>query len=320
MPTLLDRLSKLRILVVGDLMLDHYIWGDVHRISPEAPVPVVRVANDTWTAGGAANVALNLAGLGVEVAVLGHIGSDGDGARLGAILQSNNVRIHDVPGSHDAPTIVKTRVIARNQQLCRIDRESQRVQRTLDPRLLADLIHGAVQGCQAVIVSDYAKGLVTQQLLDELRRTTSENGILLSLDPKPSRQLDLRGIGLLTPNRAEALQMAGADLADSTDPFPLDDICRSIHRQFAPSLLALTLGPDGMVIASGGEVQAILATEAREVFDVSGAGDTVIACLTAALAAGEPAAEAAAFANRAAGIVVGHVGTAPITRRELERI
>ncbi|MEO0018322.1 MAG: hypothetical protein RLZZ522_1605 [Verrucomicrobiota bacterium] len=312
---LLDAFPALRILVIGDVMLDHYIWGEVSRISPEAPVPVIHVMRETHTAGGAANVALNLAALGVNAALIGTLGDDDAGRKLQATLAAAGVDARGCRTDPAAPTIVKTRVIARTQQVCRIDREAER--RAYTAAAPDDMLTAALAGVDAVILSDYAKGVVTQALIDRLIPLAAAHGVLVAVDPKPARHLDFHGAGLVTPNRHEALELAGLPEPGVGDIYPLEEVCRRIYELHAPKLLVITLGADGMAVCREGKVEAILATAAREVFDVSGAGDTVIATLTAALAAGALPVAAARLANLAAGIVVSHMGTATASRREL---
>ncbi len=314
---ILQRFSSLRILVVGDLMLDHYIWGDVHRISPEAPVPVVHAARDSFTAGGAANVALNLASLGAGASLVGMLGADANADTLLRLLDDAGIDSGGCIRSENTSTIVKTRVIVRTQQLCRIDREAPRATYAIDAlSQTSGLLDTLVADADAVILSDYAKGLITQELLDQVFELAAKHGKLLAVDPKPSRLLRFHGASLITPNRHEALELA--DLAEPSlgEPYPLEETCRLIHKKYAPELLVITLGADGMAICREGKIIKRLPTRAREVFDVSGAGDTVIATLTAALAAGASAVEAAHFANLAAGIVVSKVGTATATPEE----
>ena len=320
LPDLLKKMAGTRVLVIGDLMLDHYIWGDVHRISPEAPVPVIHAARDTWTAGGAANVALNLANLGVQTSVLGHLADDEAGHRLAGILAERKVHLIRPPVPGGTATIIKTRVLARSQQLCRIDREGAREAYRLDdtPGFAAQL-EQALTGTHAVILSDYAKGVVTQPLVDRLlAAATSTPGLLIAVDPKPSRRLLLPRAGLLTPNRSEALELAGLPEPHPGEAYPLEEVCCRIHEAYHPHLLVITLGAGGMAICREGQVTERLPTEAREVFDVSGAGDTVIATLTAALAAGSDDSSAARLANAAAGTVVAHMGTVPVQYAELQ--
>lgn len=313
---IIEAFRSLRILVIGDLMLDHYIWGEVQRISPEAPVPVVHAQRQTYTAGGGANVALNLAALGTAVQIAGTIGKDASGERLLALLTETQVDVSLCTVTDSCPTIVKTRVIARTQQLCRIDHEAASSAYTLSssPELLA-----AVAACDALIVSDYAKGAISQSLLSELLAHAKQCGKIIAFDPKPSRKLDFRGVSLITPNRHEALELAGLPEPELGESYPLNYVCREIHRRHSPELLIITLGADGMAICRNGSVECTLPTVAREVFDVSGAGDTVIATLAAALATGASAVQAAQLANQAAGIVVSKIGTARVDRDELIR-
>jgi D-beta-D-heptose 7-phosphate kinase/D-beta-D-heptose 1-phosphate adenosyltransferase len=315
---ILESIGKLRILVIGDVMLDHYLWGEVTRISPEAPVPVIHVLRESHTAGGAANVALNLAALGGKASLIGTFGDDDAGRILAGILREAAIDCAACVIDPAVKTIVKTRVIARTQQLCRIDRETARHAYALDAA--ADIeaaLDAACARADAIIVSDYAKGVVTQSLIDKLLAQADARGLLIAVDPKPARHLRFRGAGLITPNRHEALELAGLAEPGPGEDYPLEEICRRIHHSLAPRLLVITLGADGMAVSRDGKVEHVLATEAREVFDVSGAGDTVIASLTAALAAGATAVEAAGFANRAAGVVVSKMGTATATPAEI---
>lgn len=302
-------------------MLDHYLWGDVYRISPEAPVPVVHATRDTYSAGGAANVALNLANLGVSVSLMGYFADDEAGTRLIDILNTNKVSVIRTKHNSTAPTIIKTRVIVRNQQLCRIDREDFRDNYQLDKHVdFLALLDEALAAHDAVIISDYAKGVITQSLVNSIiSKSTPENNLLVAIDPKPSHKLAFRGAGLLTPNRHEALEMAGITLLQPGDPYPLEQICSHIFSQYAPRMLVITLGAEGMALCIDGKVVKRLPTDAREVFDVSGAGDTVIATLTAALAAGYDLLQAATLANGAAGTVVAHMGTVPVKMDELKK-
>lgn len=314
LPQLLRRLRRLRILVVGDVMLDHYIWGDATRISPEAPVPVIDIARDSWTAGGAANVALNLASLGAQCTVVGHFGEDESGQRLGELLRERGIEPLSTPG--DAPTIVKTRVLVRQQQLCRLDREAAPAAYEVPLERLTALIAPALADCDAVILSDYAKGILNNAVLRELTRLARAEGKLIALDPKPRRGLAFDGLDLITPNKREALQLAGLEPAPHA-PFPAAEVCARLHERHATRHLVVTLGEEGMLLSTGGKVRKVIPTAAREVFDVSGAGDTALAGLVLALAAGASLEKAAHFANAAAGVVVGKLGTATVTPAEL---
>jgi len=311
---LLERMPGLRILVVGDLMLDHYIWGDATRISPEAPVPVVDIARDTWTGGGAANVALNIAALGARCTVFGFLGDDEHGARLRSILRDKGVDCLAAPGS--GRTIVKTRVLVRHQQLCRLDRESAPSAYAVEPGRAGALLGKAIKACDAVILSDYAKGLLTDGLVSHVTRLAREAGKFIALDPKPKNRLAFSGLDLITPNKREALQLAGLD-PEPGAPFPAAEVCARLHRQYATKNLVVTLGEDGMLLSTSGAVVKAIPTAAREIFDVSGAGDTALAGLVLALNSGAGLEEAAHFANAAAGVVVAKLGTAIVSPDEL---
>ena len=307
-----DRIKSLNILVIGDVMLDRYVIGEVKRISPEAPVPVLAVREEKSVAGGAANVALNLKALGANVETIGWFGNDERGDELFDILGRRNIGVDQEFRFSTAPTISKSRVTASNQQICRVDREASTECYSPDLNLLGKDITEKVKLADAVIISDYGKGFVTNQLLE----LVSVNAKFLAIDPKPSRLLQYAKPDLITPNRFEALELAGLS-RESRDPFPQENVVTEIFEQFAPTMLAVTLGADGMLLAEDGEIDKIIPTSAQEVFDVSGAGDTVIAALTLGLVAGKDFQNAAEFANLAAGVVVGKVGTATVSPEEI---
>jgi D-beta-D-heptose 7-phosphate kinase/D-beta-D-heptose 1-phosphate adenosyltransferase len=311
---LLKRISGLRILVIGDVMLDHYIWGDATRISPEAPVPVIDIARDSWTAGGAANVAANIAGLGARCAVLGFIGADPDGARLRSIIGEKGVEVIGTPGN--AATIVKTRVMVQHQQLCRLDRESPPSAYGVDAAEIEKLLLKAIKACDAVILSDYAKGLLTDKLVSHVTRLARAEKKFIALDPKPKHQLSFSGLDLITPNKREALQLAGIE-PEPGERFPATDVCARLHDRYGTKYVVVTLGEDGMLLGASGRVLKTIPTAARQIYDVSGAGDTALAALVLALSSGAALEEAAHFANAAAGVVVAKLGTATVSPEEL---
>lgn len=316
MKELLDSISRLHVLVVGDILLDHYLWGDANRISPEAPVPVVCVERDTYTVGGAGNVANNLRALGASVDIVGVAGDDADGDLLTSILSDAGIFFDRRLLSKETRTITKTRVMCRNQQLCRLDREPPPSKCALPEKWVDFALADAVARADAVILSDYAKGVLDNAMIARIRDLAGP-GKLVALDPKPRPGLRFEGMGLITPNRAEALRLAGDIEVNPGDPFPAEAVCRRLHELHGSRLLVVTLGADGMLLSSGGEVLSRMPTAARAVFDVSGAGDTVISVLTAALACGAAPQDAARLANLAAGVVVGKVGTATATPAEI---
>jgi D-beta-D-heptose 7-phosphate kinase/D-beta-D-heptose 1-phosphate adenosyltransferase len=297
-------------------MLDHYLWGDATRISPEAPVPVVKLDRETDTAGGAANVAANAASLGADVELVGAIGRDANGGKLMAHLTGLGIRF-DRGFLQDSATITKTRVVVRNQQLCRIDAEDEpaRYRATLASDAAFGRLRRKIGKSNGVILSDYAKGVLTTELIAKIAATARQSRGFVSLDPKPAGGNESEGLDLITPNHKEALEMAGL----KPGPDAINDalICRQIWEQCHPRNLVVTLGADGMLLSHRGVPGRRIPTAAREVFDVSGAGDTVIAALTLALVAGADIETAAHFANAAAGVVVGKIGTATVSPDEL---
>lgn len=314
LPALLKKIADLRILVIGDVMLDHYVWGDATRISPEAPVPVVDIARDSWTAGGAANVALNIASLGARCSVAGYFGKDEAGEKLTAILEQQKITTISTPGSAD--TILKTRVMVQHQQLCRLDREAAPDAYQFDAGDAESLLKKHIAKCDAVILSDYAKGILTDALVARMTKIARAAGKFVALDPKPKRKLAFYGLDLITPNKRESLQLAGLDWAPHT-PYPAAEVCNRLHELYATKHLVITLGEDGMLLSSNGRIVKTIPTAAREVYDVSGAGDTALAALVLGLTAGATLEDATHFANAAAGVVVGKLGTATVTPKEL---
>ena len=313
--------QKTRVLVVGDVMLDQFIWGGVSRISPEAPVPVVDFQRESFMPGGAANVARNLISLATPTELFGAIGNDDAGRKLQKILGEQNIGCTGLVKSSARHTSVKTRIVAHQQQVVRIDRETRD---SLNGKLTASLIAELkvkIAKADAVIVGDYGKGVVTQPLLNELKKLCHERGVWLSLDPKPVHHLNLSNLSLITPNRKEAFELA--NLPDDTrhpDPFAdknLMLVAERLLNELRPALLLITLGELGMLLCQRGQKPFHIPTVAQEIFDVSGAGDTVIASFTLAVAAGASPIEAAILSNHAAGIVVGKVGTATTTPEEL---
>ena len=315
--------SRARVLVIGDAMLDHFVRGSVARISPEAPVPVLDFEGESFMPGGAANVARNLTALRVPTELLGTVGCDAAARQLRKLLRDYQIGCQGLLSDRARATSVKTRVVAHKQQLVRIDRETRDGLSAGLTQRLVERARYRIGGLAAVIVGDYGKGVVTQPLLNELKTLCRKRGVWLSLDPKPVHQLDVSGLSLITPNRKEAFELAG--LPDETrQANPLADVNlmrvagRLLH-ELRPALLLITLGELGMLLCRHGQKPFHIPTVAQEVFDVSGAGDTVIATFTLAIAGGASPVEAAIFSNHAAGIVVGKAGTATVTPEELLR-
>lgn len=313
---ILKTISGLKVLVLGDIILDHYIWGTVERISPEAPIPVVNVHKETYVLGGAANVALNTAQLGAQVSLAGSIGKDSPGQRLQELLRQKGIAHPAIQALESPPTNVKTRVIAQRQQVCRLDYEAKPSAYALDEAILLKNLETSLADYQAILLSDYAKGVLHSSFIQSLIALAKQHHTLLSLDPKPLRKLEFKGVCLLTPNKAESYQLAGIEPL-SYEAYPAELICKRIQDRYEPKKLVITLGAEGMLLCQEGKILKHIPTYAKEVFDVSGAGDTVIACLTLALAGGASLEDAAHFANIAAGIVVSKLGTATASPDEI---
>ena len=303
-----EQFSKARLLVVGDVMLDRYWFGDTNRISPEAPVPVVQVSKIDERLGGAANVARNVAALGAKTTILGVIGDDEPGRRVSELLRSSGVDSQlEVDGK--VPTTVKLRVIARQQQLIRLDFEEAPSQAALAHKL--ERYEKLVGDADVVILSDYGKGALGQVAL-MIEQARAQKKMIL-VDPKGDDYAKYRGATVLTPNRSELRQVVG----QWTSEEELTKKAQELRLSLSLKALLLTRSEEGMSLYTETGVSHVKA-QAREVFDVSGAGDTVIGTLAVALAAGWPLERAMALANRAGGIVVGKLGTATVTSEELQ--
>ena len=310
-----------RVVVVGDVMLDQFIWGNVARISPEAPVPVVEFQRESFMPGGAANVARNLSALGVQTELFAVVGRDNAAKTLESLLSDQRVDCRGFLAQGSRATSIKTRIVAHHQQVVRVDRETRLGIDGPTTRRLLTTLEPAILAADAVIVCDYGKGVVTQALLDDLRKLCHARGVWLSLDPKPVHLLNLSGLSLITPNRKEAFELA--NLPDDTrapDPLQDEGLLRAADKLLSdlqPALLLITLGDQGMLLCQRKQRSFHIPTVAQEVFDVSGAGDTVIASFTLAIAGGASPVEAAIISNHAAGVVVGKMGTATVTPNEL---
>jgi D-beta-D-heptose 7-phosphate kinase/D-beta-D-heptose 1-phosphate adenosyltransferase len=304
------------VVVYGDVMLDEFVWGDVARISPEAPVPVVDIRRESAHLGGAANVLANLLALGVRAALVGVVGRDRAGERVREELRGAGAEGADETLVDDAsrPTTVKTRIIAHSQLVVRADRERRTpVDEGTEARIVAAL-RGLLRRADALVVSDYDKGAVTPRVLSEVLPLALEAGVPALVDPKIRNFESYRPATLVTPNHHEALRLTNTE--DDTDQ-GVARAARAIRRKLGCSSVLITRGERGMMLLEGEGEPVFVSTAAREVYDVTGAGDTVIATLAASLAAGATLFESAALANHAAGIVVGKVGTATADAEEL---
>ncbi len=313
---LVSRMRECRVVVYGDVMLDEFVWGDVTRISPEAPVPVVEIRRESVHLGGAANVLSNLRALGARASLVGVVGQDRAGERVRAELRES--------GSPDAeesvivdvsrPTTVKTRIIAHSQLVVRADRERRSpIDGTVEERVVATL-RRLLRNADALVVSDYDKGAVTPAALDEVLPAAEAAGVPVLIDPKIRNFDSYRPATLVTPNHHEALKVTNTE--DDTDE-GVARAARAIRERLGCRSVLITRGERGMMLLEEDGEPVYVPTAAREVFDVTGAGDTVIATLAASIAAGASLTEAAMLANHAAGIVVGKIGTATASAEEL---
>lgn len=310
---ILDRIAGLRLAVVGDAMLDRFLWGEVERISPEAPVPVVRLRRETDKLGGAANVAANIRALGADVALVAVAGAGATARRLASLLGEAGIPDDGLLRLPGRRTTLKTRIIAHSQQVVRADVESDE---PLGEGTLADLAArvrrlGPFDG---IVLSDYGKGVLADALLREVLDDGAAAGVPVVVDPKRGDYTQYRGCASLTPNQREAGQATGRAIADLAG---LRLAGSELLARTDAACVLITRGEHGMALFERGGAEHHLPTEAREVFDVTGAGDTVIAVYTAALAAGATYLDAANLANHAAGLAVRELGTATITADQI---
>ena len=316
MPSFLHALTGHQIIVIGDVMLDRYIWGDVCRISPEAPVPVVRVSQKTEAIGGAGNVAANLAGLGCSVVLIGLRGQDDDGTVLENLCEKSRIQTALFVDKRRATT-TKTRIMARKQQLFRLDNEDIHALDDQEKKALLSIFEDKVPLADAVVISDYGKGILqTPGLCQDLIAICKKFRIPSLVDPKGKDWERYTGATCITPNTSEIETVAGVPI--DHDETAIRDTVARIKKHYKVKCLVMTRGARGMCVADSDDPPVFLATQARDVFDVSGAGDTVISTLCAGIAGGLSFIKAAELANLAAGIVVGKVGTQPVTITELE--
>ncbi len=313
---LLDGFARVRLLVLGDVVLDEYVWGDVERVSPEAPVPVVHVREETLVLGGAANVARNAVALGAATAVCSVVGDDAAGRRVADLLKDLGVDPAGLIVASGRPTTRKTRVIARSQQVVRFDRETSEPPPPAVHRRLLEAIDAALPGSDGVVVEDYGKGVLSRRVGSAAMRRFAERGLPVVVDPKASLAA-YRGAALLKPNLREAELLSGVAIRRPDD---LAQAVARLRRRIGGGDVVVTRGAEGMTLFEGDARGRDVPTVAREVFDVQGAGDTTVAALAIALRAGATLLEAAVLANTAAGVVVGKVGTATATPEEVRRL
>ncbi len=310
-----------RILVIGDLMLDEFVWGKVGRISPEAPVPVVEVTGESFYPGGAANVARNLRQFVEQIEIIGMIGKDQSGQRLQDLLAAEKIDISKSIIDDEFRTILKTRIIAQQQQVVRVDREQIASPSAKQIAEVVRIVSDRLPKIDAIIFEDYGKGFLTAELVAQISRSAKSANTIVTADPNPRHLIDWPGITAATPNRSEAFAAAGIPLSDpSESPKDDADLGRAgtqLLDKWNMKYLLITLGEQGMMLFQKGESPHHIPTKARQVFDVSGAGDTAIALFTLALCCEASPVEAAEIANHASAVVIGKLGTATVTPDEL---
>ncbi len=310
---LINTFPSVRVFVIGDLIMDHFLWGKVRRISPEAPVPVVEVEREDLMLGGAANVAHNIERLGAAASITGVIGKDEDGKKFLRALKQQSITAEGIVIDGERPTTTKTRIIAQHQQVVRYDREKKDGLKAAVTAEVLRHINKAVTKADVVVVSDYAKGLISERLMKKIVTLCAKKKKPLVVDPKVEHLDYYKGADIITPNNLEASRGAGLEIKDART---LKLVGRKLKKNLASRAILITRGEQGMSLFEEG-CETHIPTVAKEVFDVSGAGDTVVGVLAITLAAGANFKEAAVLANFAAGVVVGKLGTATLSAEEL---
>ncbi len=311
---IIARFSGRRIAVLGDVMIDRYLWGRVERISPEAPVPVVEIERETFALGGAGNVAGNLKALGAEPVLIGVVGADAEAKTLREAFRARGVSPDALIEDSARPTTVKTRIVAHSQHVVRTDRESRADVAGPALERLLEVLARELPKCDGLVISDYGKGVLHPATLERALGLARTRDCAVSVDPKESHIEAYRGVSILTPNQHEAGWVQGRRI---TDEASLMEVGWGLQKRLDAQALLVTRGPEGMSLFERGGRYTYLPTEAREVFDVTGAGDTVVSVVALALSAGADFPSACRLANHAAGIVIREVGTATCTRDQL---
>jgi rfaE bifunctional protein kinase chain/domain len=310
----LKQMRDKRVVVIGDFMLDRYVWGDVQRISPEAPVVVVEANEDAQRPGGAGNVVLNLTSLGAQCDAIGLIGDDSGGQELVDLLIENGANPDGLVVANDRPTTVKTRVIAGNQQLLRVDRELRGEAAVNIQAQVTERMRDVVAGADAVILQDYNKGLLTASLIRESIAVAREHNVPVTVDPKASHFFEYQQATLFKPNLREAEYALQTELNQNAE---VEQACRDLKQKLDADSILITRGSQGMTLMDTDDKPVHITTRPRRISDVSGAGDTVISTMTLAMISGLNKEDAARLATRAAEVVVGRVGVVPITPEDL---
>lgn len=307
------------VLVVGDIMVDHFIWGKVSRISPEAPVPVVDVQKDSILLGGCANVLNSIYAMGGKVYVAGVVGADNIGKRLLDELRAREIETNGIVVEKGRPTTLKTRIVAHGQQMVRFDKESRKSIPKNSTRKILEYVKSLQNKIGAIVVSDYSKGVISRELIEGIKKVVQDAEIYICLDPKQSDFSMYEGVYVITPNHHEAQRASGMEISDDND---LKQVGATLLNKYDFQALLITRGEEGMSLFERGPriSHTHFSAQAKEIYDVTGAGDTVIGVLALSLAARANLQEATCLANQAAGIVVGKVGTATVSQEELIRV
>jgi len=324
MPITIDRINKItanigkaRILILGDIMLDEYLYGRVNRISPEAPVPVVEIQDENTRLGGAANVANNIIALGNEPILIGTVGTDDAAVKLVQLLKQKDIAQDNIIEDPHRRTTIKTRIIANGQQVVRADREDiNEIEDVIEKRVF-NMIGSLIDRdrVDAIIISDYGKGVITASLLDKVIPLCKEKDIFVGVDPKESHFFRYKNVSVVTPNHVEAGFVVGKRIRTEED---LEKVGKELLDKLKADSILITRGEQGMALFSSDGSLELVPTVARKVYDVTGAGDTVVSVFVSAVAAGASLKEATILANSAAGVVVGEIGTATVSRERLK--
>ncbi len=307
---IIERFSQVKVLIIGDVMLDAYIWGEVERVSPEAPVPVVLVKSESLKLGGAANVAYNVKALGAQPVLIGVVGDDGEGEQVRSTLKEAGIEGNYILKDDYRPTTIKTRIIAHQQQVVRVDRESPSEIRDEIAHRMLDLIKKGLDSVQGLIISDYGKGTLRSDIVKEAISWARKKDLFVAVDPTRNHSGYYGGASLFTPNRREAEDISGHPIEDEGT---LKRVGWELQEKVGIDVLLITLGEEGMALFEPKRVFTHFPTVAKEVYDVTGAGDTVVSTFVVSRLAGASFQEAARLSNHAAGIVIGEIGTRAVT-------
>ena len=315
---IINNFSKAKILVVGDLMWDEYLWGECDRISPEAPVPIVKITREEKMPGGAINVTKNLLSLGIDVGIMGVVGRDSNGLAIQRELRKWNLNLMQIWEASDRPTTVKTRVIARNQQIIRLDKEETgSIKKNIQSRFL-EVLRQEIYKFDAIILSDYNKGFLTDRLIPAIIEIAKKNNIYIAVDPKVNYFNFYQNVDLVTPNEKEASE--AMQLSFPKNDCALEKLAFQIKEELKIKELLITRSSKGMTLFIENNKPIYLSVTAREIYDVTGAGDTVISIYTASRMVGAKPFQAAVLANLAGGLVVGKFGVSTVDQEELKKV